>query len=225
MPLLNHLPGSKNGEDTEAFTLRSLVRIADAVDLRDPITGGHSRRVAQLCASLLREIRIDDAEAELIVTAARLHDIGKIAIPEAILRKPSVLTAEEFTIMKWHAVRGAEFVENQREASRGMKIVRHHHERWDGSGYPDGLRGTDIPFGARLVAVADSLDAMTVDRTYHKAMSVAAATELIRSGTGTQWDPDIVDALLRLIGKSPEDRLLPLQLFENWPFIPTHLPS
>ena len=127
--------------------------------------------------------------------------------------------------MKWHAVRGAEFLENLPEAARGIKIVRHNHERWDGSGYPDGFRGADIPFGARLVALADSLDAMTADRSYHKGMSVAAATTLIRSGTGAQWDSDIVNALLRLIGKPPEDRLLPLQLFENWPFFPTYLPS
>jgi putative nucleotidyltransferase with HDIG domain len=225
MSVPNRTVGSKNGEDTEAFTIVSLVRIADAVDLRDPITGGHSRRVAQWCASLLREMSIDAEQSDLIITAARLHDIGKIAIPDAILRKPAVLSPEEFAIMKWHAVRGAEFLENLPEASVGIKIVRHHHERWDGSGYPDGLRGTDIPFGARLVAVADSLDAMTADRSYHKGMSVAAATALIRSGAGAQWDPDIVNTLLRLIGKPPEDRLLPLQLFENWPFFPTYLPS
>ena len=127
--------------------------------------------------------------------------------------------------MKWHTIRGAEFLENQSDASRGKAIVRHHHERWDGSGYPDGLSGTGIPFGARLVAVADSMDAMTADRTYHKGMSVAAATELIRSGTGTQWDPEIVAALLGLIGRPAQDRLMPLQLFENWPFFPTYLPS
>lgn len=150
---------------------------------------------------------------------------GKIASADAILRKPSVLTPDEFVIMKSHAARAAEFVANQREASRGAAIVRHHHERWDGSGYPDGLRGSEIPFGARLVAVADSLDAMTADRTYHRGMSVAAAHELISSGAGGQWDPEIVEVLLRLIGKPPKDRLLPLQTFENWPFFPGQLPS
>lgn len=120
-------------------------------------------------------MRIDAKESDLIITAARLHDIGKIAIPDTILCKPAVLTPEEFAIKKWHAVRSAEFLENLPEASRGTKIVRHHYQCWDGWGYLDGLRGTDIPFGARLVAVADSLDAMTADRTLHKGMSVAAA--------------------------------------------------
>jgi HD-GYP domain-containing protein (c-di-GMP phosphodiesterase class II) len=223
--LSNHAIGSRNGEDTGAFTVVSLVRIADAVDLRDPIAGGHSRRVAQWCASLLREMHIDGEEAELIITAARLHDIGKIAIPDSILRKPSGLTVEEFGIMKGHVVRGSEFLENEHEASRGMAIVLHHHERWDGAGYPHGLKGLAIPFGARLVAVADSLDAMTADRTYHKGMTVVEATSVIRNGSGAQWDPEIVDALLSLIGREP-DELLPLpQRFENWPFYPEYLPD
>jgi len=180
-------------------TRQLLENMADAVDLRDPYTGGHSRRVTEYSAAILRELGLHGPEIDLIVTAARVHDIGKIGVPDAVLNKPGKLDPAERVLMERHPVAGAELLTRYRDFARGVALVRHHHESWDGSGYPDRLTGAEIPFGARVIAVADSYDAMTSDRPYRQGMPVAKAAAILRAGRGQQWDGAIVDAFLRTI--------------------------
>jgi HD-GYP domain-containing protein (c-di-GMP phosphodiesterase class II) len=190
---------AKHLHDVQDSTYRLLESMAETVDLRDPCTGGHSRRVGEYCEQILREMKLTGPERDLILSAARVHDIGKIGIPDAILNKPGSLTAAEYALMQTHPVRGAEVLAGYQDFSRGIGIVRHHHEAWDGSGYPQGLKGVAIPFGARVLAVADSFDAMTSDRPYRRGMPIAKAASILRQGRGQQWDPQVVDALLRSI--------------------------
>ena len=194
----------KTTKEMQRNTRLLLESMSDAVDLRDPYTGGHSRRVAELSAQILRELHIFGVEADLILTTARVHDIGKIGIPDAILLKEGKLTAAERAIMQTHSARGAELLSRYQDFARGASIVRHHHERWDGGGYPDGLKGYEIPFGGRVIAVADSLDAMTSDRPYRKGMSMTRACSILREERGRQWDAEIVDACLRALGQPLE---------------------
>jgi len=192
---------SKRAKEVHDRTRRLLEHLADWVDVRDPYTGGHSRRVADLAESILRELRMRGPEVDLIVQAARLHDIGKISLPDHVLNKTSVLTEGEETLMRTHPAQGAELLAGYPSFGRGVDMVLHHHEQWDGAGYPHGLKGTRIPLGARIMAVADSFDAMTTDRPYRQALSVEQAASILRQGCGRQWDPAIVDALLRGISQ------------------------
>lgn len=189
----------KNAKEMQDATRKTLESMADAVDLRDPYTGGHSRRVGELCASILREMNVFGIERDLIVAAARVHDIGKLGIPDEILLKPAALTPAEFTVMQTHAARGAELLARYQDFVRGAGIVRHHHERWDGNGYPAGLKEYEIPFGGRVIAVADGFDTMISNRPYRNGMSVAQAALILREERGRQWDVAVVDALLRVI--------------------------
>jgi putative nucleotidyltransferase with HDIG domain len=186
-------------------TRHILESMADTVDMRDPYTGGHSRRVTEFTEAILRTMEKHGPEVDLIISAARVHDIGKIAIPDGILNKPGKLTDEERAIMETHSERGAEVLERYQDFARGVAVVRHHHESWDGTGYPHKLTGTDIPFGARVIAVADSYDAMTSDRPYRTGMSPAKAVSILREGRGVQWDASIVDALVRSLGPVLEE--------------------
>jgi HD-GYP domain-containing protein (c-di-GMP phosphodiesterase class II) len=195
--------------EVQNSTLHILESMADTVDLRDPYTGGHSRRVATLCASILGELNLRGLEADLIIAAARVHDIGKIAIPDQILNKPGRLTSDELAIMRSHSERGAALLLRYPDFARGAAIVRHHHESWDGTGYPSGLKGQNIPYGARVIAVADSFDAMTSDRPYRPGMSIHQAVHILQTGRGQQWDPEIVDAFLRYLANHAEQPLLP----------------
>jgi HD-GYP domain-containing protein (c-di-GMP phosphodiesterase class II) len=139
------------------------------------------------------------AEVDLIISAARVHDIGKIGVPDHILNKPGPLTPEERAIMETHPVLGADLLLRYPDFMRGVDIVRHHHESWNGTGYPSKLAGYAIPFGARVIAVADSYDAMTSDRPYRRGMTPARAAQILREGRGKQWDTSIVDAFLESI--------------------------
>jgi hypothetical protein len=191
----------KHAKEMHDGTSKLLESMADAVDLRDPYTGGHSRRVTEFTLGILHEMSVIGPEVDLIRSAARVHDIGKIGIPDQILNKPGRLTDEEKLIMDSHPVRGAELLARYTDFARGMDIVRHHHERWDGQGYPAGLKGLDIPFGARVVAVADSFDAMTSDRPYRAGIPINKAAQIMHEGRGQQWEPVIVDAFLRHLEK------------------------
>jgi len=187
----------KNMKEMHDGTRQLLENMADAVDLRDAYTGGHSRRVTEYCAIILKELDHNGPEVALIEAAARVHDIGKIGIPDAVLNKPGRLTDEERAIMEEHPTHGATLLKRYADFARGVEIVLHHHESWDGTGYPHGLVGTDIPFGARVIAVADSYDAMTSDRPYRRGMSADKAVAILRQGRGQQWDAALVDAFLR----------------------------
>jgi putative nucleotidyltransferase with HDIG domain len=189
----------KRAKEMDDGTRHTLESIADTVDLRDPYTGGHSRRVTEYTAGILEALGKSGPEVDLIVWAARVHDIGKIAVPDGILNKPARLTDEERAVMETHPEKGAEFLARYPQFARGVEIVRHHHEAWDGSGYPHRLRDTHIPFGSRIIAVADSYDAMTSDRPYRKGMEPSRAAAILREGRGKQWDGEIVDAFLHSI--------------------------
>lgn len=223
MPVLLVVPTAliyrafKRVKEMRSSTRRMLERMADAVDLRDPYTGGHSRRVAELTTHTLRELDVRGPEAELITWAARIHDIGKIGIPDHILNKSGPLLPDERAIMETHPVRGAELLARYPDFARGVAIVRHHHEQWDGNGYPGRLRGTDIPFGARVVAVADSYDAMTTKRPYRQAMAVEKAVLILQQGRGQQWDAEVVDAFLRALAEREGRPVAAFPLLANNP--------
>jgi HD-GYP domain-containing protein (c-di-GMP phosphodiesterase class II) len=199
----------KNVKELQSNTRTILESMADTVDLRDPYTGGHSQRVAKGTAAILNSMGLNGPEVDLIVSAARVHDIGKIGIPDYILNKPGKLEPDEEAIMQTHPDRGADLLNRYPDFVRGVEIIRHHHEAWDGTGYPQKLKGTDIPFGARVIAVADSFDAMTSDRPYRKAMPVSKAASILHQGRGKQWDAAIVDAFLRTIADQLEPDALP----------------
>lgn len=189
----------KNIREMRYETVRILQDMADTVDLRDIYTGGHSKRVAELVRQTLMQLKIGGPEATLIEISARLHDIGKIGIPDSILMKPGKLLPVEMAVMQTHSQKGAELISKYKDFSRGARIIIHHHERWDGGGYPAGLKGYEIPFGARVIAVADSFDAMTSDRPYRKALSVRQAIQVLLEGRGKQWEPAVVNAFVDMI--------------------------
>lgn len=171
-------------------TLEAMVK---ALDLREKETGFHSYRVTEYSVRLARKLKIKDPEISVIAKGALLHDIGKIGVPDNILLKPGKLTDEEWEIMKKHPQLGYDMLKNIDFLEDAANIVLHHHEHYDGSGYPGGLSGKDIPLGARIFSVVDALDAMTSDRVYRKAFSFEKSFDIIRSAAGTQFDPDVVD--------------------------------
>ena len=194
----------KNIKETRRETVQILEDMADTVDLRDIYTGGHSKRVAALVRQILRQLEISGPEATLIELAARLHDIGKIGIPDSILVKPGTLVPDEMAHMQTHSQKGADLISKYRDFVRGAMIIKHHHERWDGLGYPAGLKGSEIPFGARVIAVADSFDAMTSDRPYRTAISRERAIQILLEGRGSQWDARVVNAFVDMIDRVAE---------------------
>jgi putative nucleotidyltransferase with HDIG domain len=178
--------------------LSTITILAQAVELRDEYTGGHTSRVTAYSLLLAQELTIPPADIDLIRIGTPLHDIGKIGIDDAILRKPDKLTTQEFDAMKLHTVKGAEILATIPDLQPIIPIVRSHHERWDGNGYPDSLRGEAIPRLARVVAVADAFDAMTSDRPYRKGMAPAIAFAEVEKQRGRQFDPTCVTAFLTM---------------------------
>jgi diguanylate cyclase (GGDEF)-like protein len=174
--------------------LRAAENLVRVVDAKDEYTGAHSERVAALVEAIARQLEVDDDQVEQLKLAGRLHDLGKIAIPDRVLQKPGGLTPHEERQLAHHPQLGASLLD-------GMDIrpvdvwIKHHHEHWDGSGYPHGLAGEEIPFGSRLILVADAYDAITTDRSYREAASPEQALEELRRNAGTQFDPAVVDAL------------------------------
>jgi HD-GYP domain-containing protein (c-di-GMP phosphodiesterase class II) len=169
--------------------------MVDILELRDPYTAGHSHRVAETAQALALRLGLTPEEARMIQTAGAVHDIGKVVIDSAVLSKADALSPEEWQLMRLHPVFGARVVERFASYGDGFLLVRHHHEAWDGSGYPDGLKGEEIPLGARILAVADTFDALTSHRPYRKALTVVAALQILDQGAGTQWDATVVAAL------------------------------
>jgi len=176
-----------------------------ALDAKSSYTRGHSDRVAELSWSIARKLGLGDQEAESARIAGHLHDIGKIGIPDSIISKPGSLLPEEFAAMKRHPVIGASLVKQVAHLSGFAPSVRSHHERWDGSGYPDGLAGEAIPLEARIICIADSFDAMTSARSYREQIDAQSAVDEMRRCSGTQFDPRLVDAFAQLFstGKLP----------------------
>jgi putative nucleotidyltransferase with HDIG domain len=183
----------------------TLEAMGDALDLRDSETEGHSRRVTAYTVTLAREIGLTPEDLRIIARGAFLHDIGKISTPDAILLKPARLTPEETAIMHQHCVRGYEMVHKIPFLLDAAELVYSHHENFDGSGYPRGLKGEEIVLGARIFAIADTFDAMTNDRPYRRALPYQAARDEIERYSGSQFDPQIVQAFLNMPEEIWED--------------------
>jgi diguanylate cyclase (GGDEF)-like protein/putative nucleotidyltransferase with HDIG domain len=175
--------------------------LSATVDARDAYTAGHSRRVQQLALAIGRELGLSHAELDLLGQAALFHDIGKLAIPDAVLLKPASLSSDEWSLMQRHADEGARIIDRLGFLDDAVPAIRHHHERWDGRGYPDGLAGEEIPLGARIIHVADALDSMLTNRIYRAARPAADALEELRRGGGSQFCPRCVAALERLLDR------------------------
>jgi putative nucleotidyltransferase with HDIG domain len=184
--------------DRERTYDATLEALANALDVRDSETGGHSDRVLRYMELVIFQLGISGNDVAFLRRGALLHDIGKIGVPDNILRKPTSLSEAEWATMRRHPEFGARIIASIPFLEDVSLIVRHHHERWDGAGYPDRLAGTEIPLGARIFAVADSFDAMTSDRPYRRAMSIEAAREEVMRNRGTQFDPTVADAFARI---------------------------
>ena len=183
----------------------TLEALGDALDLKDAETEGHSRRVTAFTIAIARAMKLPQDQVRVIARGAFLHDVGKMAIPDAILRKPGRLSSEEQAIMRQHALLGYQLLRNIPFLHDPANIVYSHQERFDGTGYPRGLRGNEIPLGARIFSIADTLDAITSDRPYRPAQSLKAAREEIARWAGKQFDPEIVKVFLEMPDKIWED--------------------
>jgi diguanylate cyclase (GGDEF)-like protein/putative nucleotidyltransferase with HDIG domain len=184
-------------EEVCALHLRTIEGLALAIDAKDHTTHSHLNRVRTYAVEIAKDLGLSDAELDALRAAALLHDIGKLAVPDHIINKPGRLTPEEFEKMKIHPIVGAEILEKVAFPYPVAPIVRAHHERWNGQGYPDGLQGEDIPIGARILAAADCLDALSSDRQYRKALPLNEAMQQIKSEAGKSFDPCVVEVLER----------------------------
>jgi putative nucleotidyltransferase with HDIG domain len=173
--------------------------LSATVDARDSYTAGHSRRVQQLALAIGDELGLSQPELDLLGHAALFHDIGKLAIPDAILLKPAMLSSQEWSLMQNHAEEGARIIDRLGFLGDAVPAIKHHHERFDGAGYPDRLSGEDIPLGARIIHVADALDSMLTTRIYRTARPAEEALEELRSAAGSQFCPRCVAALERVL--------------------------
>jgi HD-GYP domain-containing protein (c-di-GMP phosphodiesterase class II) len=185
--------------ESEHTFVQTLTTLAEAVDLRDPYTAGHSRRVASYSRQLAVEMQLPPDQVQQIEHAALLHDIGKVGVPDSVLFKAGPLDEEERLLIRSHPVIGAGLIEGIATMCDIRTCILHHHERFDGSGYPDRLAGEQIPLGARIIAVADSFDAMTTDRPYRRGLGAEAAVNELFRGAGTQFDPRCMVAFVQLI--------------------------
>ena len=174
-----------------------IASIVATLEAKDRFTADHSMRVSDMTEQICKKMGLPSWQIETIHIAAHVHDIGKIGIPDSIIAKPGSLTHDEWTRVKEHPRIGADILNKSGELSEIADIVLHHHERWDGKGYPDGIKGDAIPLGSRIIAVCDSIDAMTSERSYRKILSIEACREEIRRNSGLMYDPKIVDVVLR----------------------------
>ena len=205
------LPGADTNADPYQLhrflkdeSLSTIQALAAAVDAKDAYTQGHSQRVARYAVALAQSIGLSDAEVDLVHITGTLHDVGKIGVPDAILKKSSYLEDEERRVMETHPALGEVIIRKAPQLASTLPGVRHHHERWDGKGYPDGIAGEDIPQIARLLAVADTFDAMTSDRPYRKGLSWEIALGEIGKCAGTQFEPRLAEAFVALMSAEGE---------------------
>ena len=188
---------NRHVDELNHLYLSTIETLAMAIDAKDQVTHGHIRRVQEYSVALARRMGVDDEKLiQAIEAASLLHDMGKLAVPEHILNKPGKLTVPEFEVMKTHSSVGADLLAAIEFPYPVVPIVRHHHENWDGSGYPDRLSGTDIPIGARILSVVDCFDALTSDRPYRKKLSDSEAIAILQERRGTMYDPLVVDVFI-----------------------------
>ncbi|WP_165452571.1 HD-GYP domain-containing protein [Paenibacillus thalictri] len=187
--------------ENEEMFMSTIIAFSRSIDARDPYTAFHSKNVAQYARKIAIQLDIGEEMTETVYMAGLIHDIGKIGTPEHILHKEARLTEEEYDKMKQHAEDGYQIIKDIKRL-REMKVtemVRHHHERYDGKGYPSGLKGEDIPLGARILAVSDAFDAMTTNRSYRQKLSVETAAAELERHSGSQFDPAIAEAMLKVL--------------------------
>jgi HD-GYP domain-containing protein (c-di-GMP phosphodiesterase class II) len=180
-----------------------LAALSSAVEAREPYTRGHAHRVTGLATTVARDLGWDERRVASVELAGVLHDVGKLAVPARVLRKPASLTDAERAEIRVHPAAGARLIAPIARARAVRPYVLHHHERWDGEGYPGRLAGTDIPIEARLLAIADAFDAMTTTRAYRAAMAPDDAVVELERCAGSQFDPGLVEAFVAVWGKSP----------------------
>ncbi len=192
-------------KEREAQVLFEAIKaLASAVDAKDPYTARHSMRVTRLSMLLADAMGLSSDEKYFLELSAWMHDVGKIGVPDHILTKPSRLTPEEFEIMKIHPVKGGEIVGQIEELTRVADVIRHHHERLDGRGYPDGLRGEAIPLLSRIIFIADTFEAMTTDRSYRRGLTREHAFAELSGNAGSQFDPELVELFVSKIESLPD---------------------
>jgi putative nucleotidyltransferase with HDIG domain len=189
----------------EESSLEAIESLNATVEAKDPYTAGHSQRVQRIALSVGQELGLSVKELDALRFGALFHDIGKIAIPDALLTKPGRLTDDEYELMKRHSAEGARIVAKFGRLRESVPIIRHHHERWDGRGYPEGLAGEEIPLAAAVAGLADAWDAMTIERPYQRALTPDEALDEVRACSGAQFVPAVVDAFFDAVRKRPDD--------------------
>lgn len=189
----------KAAHENHLLFINSVRMLAAAIDAKDPYTRGHSERVARYSIAIGKNLSLPEKEMRDLRISALLHDVGKIGIDDRILRKPGALSDEEFEVMKQHPAKGAAIMSGVAQLIDIIPGMKYHHEKWSGGGYPDGLEGENIPMQARIVAIADTFDAMTTNRPYQKAMELTYVVEKIKSFGGTRFDPRVVDAFVNAV--------------------------
>lgn len=216
-----HLASSKMAilKDLKELFYKTIKSISSALDSKDPYTHGHSLRVTLYSLILAKEMGFDEKLLEEIETAGLLHDIGKIAIPQNILCKPGKLTDEEFAVMKSHPNNSERLILSVKKLAGISSWLKAHHERWDGKGYPDGLKGDEIPLSSRIVAIADTYDAMTSTRSYRKALDHEVAIEEIKRCSGSQFDPNLAGKFIELEETIRAAKENPEEYYEKYSFL------
>ena len=197
----------KKTRENESLSLHVVQTLAEAIDAKDSYTNGHSGRVAVYSREIARRAGYSEREQNEIYMMGLLHDVGKIGVPDAVINKPGKLTDEEYEKIKNHPVMGARILKKIREMPDLVTGARWHHERYDGKGYPDGLKGADIPEEARIIGVADAYDAMTSNRSYRRFMEQGMVREQIAKGKGNQFDPRFADIMIGMIDEDTEYKL------------------
>jgi HD-GYP domain-containing protein (c-di-GMP phosphodiesterase class II) len=191
----------KAAQENHLLFINSVRMLAAAIDAKDPYTRGHSERVARYSIAIGKNLGLPEKEMRNLRISALLHDVGKIGIDDRILRKPGALSEDEFEVMKGHPVKGAAIMSGVAQLIDIIPGMKYHHEKWGGGGYPDSLEGEAIPMQARIVAIADTFDAMTTNRPYQKAMELNYVVDKIKSFAGTRFDPRVVDAFVQAVGR------------------------
>ncbi|MFH1783451.1 MAG: HD domain-containing phosphohydrolase [bacterium] len=191
-------------KDLQDHYVRTIASLVKAIDAKDYYTHGHSQNVTRYAVAIAKDLGIENDELENINRASQLHDLGKIGIHDYILTKPGKLTKEEWDEMRQHSEKGAEILKPLGFMNGVVDLVRHHHERFNGGGYPDGIKGDKIALGARIITVADVFDALLSDRPYRKGFDLATAINIIKESSGTQFDPRVVNSFLKVIDETPE---------------------
>jgi len=185
-------------EALDSTALETLEAVSSIVEANDPYTSGHSATVTEIAIKIAQEMGLRAGQLDTLRIAGPLHDVGKVGIPSSVLNKPTGLTQAEWVMIQAHPQVSANVAQQVTAFEAAVPVIRHHHERWDGTGYPDGLKGDDIPLLARILAVADGFQAMASERPYRRARTEEEALAELQKGAGTQWDPEVVKVFLKL---------------------------